>query len=700
MAATNKLWVNLRIGPYICGEWNYGGFPEWLKEVPDMVFRDFNDPFMAAMATWMTFITKYLEPYFASNGGPIILVQVENEYGWLEAEYGLNGTKYAQWAIDFAHTLDVGVPWIMCAQNNIDNAINTCNGFYCDDWIEGHWAMFPNQPAFWTENWPGWFQNWGNPKQIRPPADIAFSVARFFARGGSLVNYYMWQGGTNFARWSGGPNIVTSYDYDAPLDEYGWPNNPKCSSLAQLHTVLHEIEDTLLLGELPKNQSLGPNQYLYLWQTDTQYAAFISNMDTENAFNLTFKGQEYIIPKWSLTIIAPNLVYNTADLVLEYKQHKPKPKQQPQLLGNFVSYREPVGLWNGTGVYNPTPLEQVTFTHDKTDYMWYVADVNATADNTYNITISNTQDYFYIYFDGNLAGINVGEVQVTAIEGIHQIQILVLTQGLVNWGSHMEQWTRGLMGSVTWNGVDITSNGWHMQAGLQGEAFRLFDADGKQVDWDTTEKDAIDTPLTWIKYTFDVDAVPDPNINFAVNLNSMGKGYAYLNGRGLGRYWSEPVSSYGCPQCDYAGPYSQHNCAFGCGLPAQRYYNVPVEWFQPTNNTLLLIEEIGGDPTQVALNQLGSSYECATSSEETGDMAFIQCDPGTYISTVEFASYGQPSGNCGAYYPDTCNALNSTEVVTSLCVGKSYCSPWASTEVFGDPCPGLNKWLSIAVICS
>jgi len=89
---------------------------------------------------------------FASNGGPIILAQVENEYGWLEKAYGLNGTIYANWSIAYAHTLDVGVPWNMCAQDNQPTAINTCNGFYCDQWLAQHFETFPDQPALWTES--------------------------------------------------------------------------------------------------------------------------------------------------------------------------------------------------------------------------------------------------------------------------------------------------------------------------------------------------------------------------------------------------------------------------------------------------------------------------------------------------------------------------------------------------------------------
>jgi hypothetical protein len=66
-----ELYVNLRIGPYVCAEWNYGGFPVWLKFEEDIVFRDYSPPFMNAMQSWMKYLVSYLKPYFASNGGPV-----------------------------------------------------------------------------------------------------------------------------------------------------------------------------------------------------------------------------------------------------------------------------------------------------------------------------------------------------------------------------------------------------------------------------------------------------------------------------------------------------------------------------------------------------------------------------------------------------------------------------------------------------
>ncbi|KAI3842230.1 hypothetical protein MKW98_026020 [Papaver atlanticum] len=96
-------------------------------------------------------------------------------------------------------------------------AINAFNGFYCD-------YFTPNKkykPKMWTENWTGWFTGFGAAVPRRPAGDVASSVAEFIQTGGSFMNYYIFHGGANFGRTAGGPFIATSYDYDAPVDEYG-----------------------------------------------------------------------------------------------------------------------------------------------------------------------------------------------------------------------------------------------------------------------------------------------------------------------------------------------------------------------------------------------------------------------------------------------------------------------------------------------
>ncbi|XP_028090165.1 beta-galactosidase-like [Camellia sinensis] len=237
------LYAILRIGPYVCAEWNYGGFPVWLHNIPGIAFRTNNEVYENEMKNFTTLIVDMVrdEGLFASKGGPIILAQIENEYGNVMWSYGNEGKSYINWCADLAQSFHIGVPWIMCQQSNPPQGmINTCNGWYCD-------GFHPSSgiPKMWTENWSGWYKGWGQKTPHRTAEDLAFAVARFFQYGGMLQNYYMYHGGTNFGRVSGGPYIATTYDYDAPLDEYGNLNQPKWGHLKQLHLLIRSMEDIL-----------------------------------------------------------------------------------------------------------------------------------------------------------------------------------------------------------------------------------------------------------------------------------------------------------------------------------------------------------------------------------------------------------------------------------------------------------------------
>ncbi|RWV83744.1 hypothetical protein GW17_00054613 [Ensete ventricosum] len=115
---------------------------------------------------------------------------------------------------------NIGVPWIMCQQYDApDNVVMRREIMWKRVEVAGggvRGAEIGERNKVHLV-----FQNFGTAKPHRPPEDIAFAVARFFQKGGSLQNYYMYHGGTNFGRTSGGPFITTSYDYDAPIDEYG-----------------------------------------------------------------------------------------------------------------------------------------------------------------------------------------------------------------------------------------------------------------------------------------------------------------------------------------------------------------------------------------------------------------------------------------------------------------------------------------------
>jgi beta-galactosidase len=119
------LYVHLRIGPYVCAEWNFGGFPVWLKYVPGVSFRTDNGPFKAEMQKFVEKIVSMMksEGLFEWQGGPIIMSQVENEFGPMESVGGSGAKPYANWAAKMAVGTNTGVPWVMCKQDDAPDPV-------------------------------------------------------------------------------------------------------------------------------------------------------------------------------------------------------------------------------------------------------------------------------------------------------------------------------------------------------------------------------------------------------------------------------------------------------------------------------------------------------------------------------------------------------------------------------------------------
>jgi len=287
--------------------------------------------------------------------------------------------------------------------------------------------------------------------------------------------------------------------------------------------------------------------------------------------------------------------------------------------------------------------------------------------------------------------------------GDNLIQLLVLTQGLINYGTFFETYTRGLMGTVKLNGVDITSGGWTHQVGLQGEAYQLYQQSGQgKVTWNTNY--AKDKPLTWYKTNFDIPAdVYSSGAPLALDLSSTSKGFVWVNGYNLGRYYPIAIADGNCQQCDYRGSFNPDKCREGCGMPSQNWYHVPREYVNQTNNLLVLLEEIGGDPAAgVTLVQRELNIVCADIGEDypADDLkAQLICGDGQVIKKIDFASFGTPSGICRQYKQSSCHASNSSSVVSNLCSNKNSCSVPVSLNTFGDPCPNQSKRLAVQVQC-
>ncbi|PIA47491.1 hypothetical protein AQUCO_01400261v1 [Aquilegia coerulea] len=735
----------LRIGPFVAAEWNFGGVPVWLHYVPGTVFRTDNEPFK----NFTTYIVNMMkrEKFFASQGGPIILAQIENEYGDIERIYGDGGKPYAMWAAKMAVAQDIGVPWIMCQQYDApDPVINTCNSFYCDQFTPNS----PNKPKFWTENWPGWFKTFGSRDPHRPPEDVAFAVARFFQKGGSLNNYYMYHGGTNFGRTSGGPFITTSYDYDAPIDEYGIARLPKWGHLKQLHEAIKLCEHPMLHGE-PTLLSLGSLQEADVY-TDSSggCAAFISNMDEENEKTVYFQNVSYHLPPWSVSILpdCKNVAFNTAkvghqtsimEMVPEYLQASMTSPDKESKAPKWGVYVEKAGIWGEADFVKNGFVDHINTTKDTTDYLWYTTSfyVNENEEilsnrNQATLVISSKGHALHAFVNQKLQGSASGnglnstfdfESPILLKAGKNEISLLSMTVGLQNAGPFYE-WVGAGLTSVKVKGlkngtVDLSSNAWTYKIGLEGEHLKIYQANGlNSVKWQSTSEPPKNQPLTWYKAVVDPPSGDEP---VGLDMIEMGKGLAWLNGEEIGRYWPRRSSLHEeCPsECNYRGKFMPNKCSTGCGEPTQRWYHVPRSWFKPSGNILVIFEEKGGDPTKIKFSRRRTTSVCAHVSEDYPSFDLeswpkytastkkniatlhLKCPEGTLISTIKFASFGTPTGKCGSYSKGDCHDPKSIAMVEKVCLNKKGCDIALSKDNFNmGLCPGLMKKLDVEAVCS
>ncbi|KAI9194696.1 hypothetical protein LWI28_008308 [Acer negundo] len=765
------LYLHLRIGPYVCAEWNFGGFPVWLRDIPGIEFRTDNAPFKEEMQRFVKKIVDLMreEMLFSWQGGPIIMLQIENEYGNMESTYGQRGKEYVKWAARMALELDAGVPWVMCKQTDApDPIIDACNGYYCD----GYKPNSYNKPTLWTENWDGWYTTWGGRLPHRPAEDLAFAVARFFQRGGSFMNYYMYFGGTNFGRTSGGPFYITSYDYDAPIDEYGLLSEPKWGHLKDLHAAIKLCEPALVAADSPQYIRLGPNQEAHVYRVNvlseglnsSQYgsqsscSAFLANIDEHRAASVSFFGQSYILPPWSVSILPDcrNTVFNTAKVgaqtsiktvdfalplspKLSVAQQSMIDSKVSSISKSWMTVKEPIGIWGENNFTVQGILEHLNVTKDHTDYLWHMTriyvsenDISFWEENnvTPAIMIDSMRDVLRVFINGQLTGSVSGRwvkvVQpVKFVPGDNDLVLLSQTVGLQNYGAFLEKDGAGFRGQIKLTGfkngdVDLSKLSWTYQVGLKGEFQKIYDIEENiKAEWTDLMPDVIPSTFTWYKTYFDAPDGLDP---VALDLGSMGKGQAWVNGHHIGRYWTKVAPKEGCQTCDYRGAYHSDKCTTNCGKPTQIWYHVPRAWLQASNNLLVIFEETGGNPFEISVKIRSTQSVCAQISEShypplwklshsdfvggkisVDDMApemQLRCEDGYIISSIEFASYGTPQGSCQAFSRGKCHAPNSLSVVSKTCVGRNSCSTGISNAIFGvDPCRGIVKTLAVEARC-
>ncbi|ONL96145.1 Beta-galactosidase [Zea mays] len=465
---------------------------------------------------------------YASQGGPIILSQIENEYGNIDSAYGAPGKAYMRWAAGMAVSLDTGVPWVMCQQADApDPLINTCNGFYCDQFTPNSAA----KPKMWTENWSGWFLSFGGAVPYRPVEDLAFAVARFYQRGGTFQNYYMYHGGTNLDRSSGGPFIATSYDYDAPIDEYGLVRQPKWGHLRDVHKAIKLCEPALIATD-PSYTSLGPNVEAAVYKVGSVCAAFLANIDGQSDKTVTFNGKMYRLPAWSVSILpdCKNVVLNTAQINSQTTGSEMRYLESSNVAsdGSFVtpelavsdwSYAiEPVGITKDNALTKAGLMEQINTTADASDFLWYSTSITVKGDEPYlngsqsNLAVNSLGHVLQVYINGKIAGSAQGSASssliswqkpIELVPGKNKIDLLSATVGLSNYGAFFDLVGAGITGPVKLSGLngalDLSSAEWTYQIGLRGEDLHLYDPSEASPEWVSANAYPINHPLIWYK---------------------------------------------------------------------------------------------------------------------------------------------------------------------------------------------------------
>lgn len=242
LAQKNGMYVIVRPGPYVCAEWEMGGLPWWLLKKKDIKLREQDPYFMERVKRFENQVGQQLAGLTIQNGGPIIMVQVENEYG----SYGKN-KPYVSEIRDCLRSVGFDkVALFQCdwssnfTDNGLDDLVWTMNfgtGANIDDQFKKLKSLRPDAPLMCSEFWSGWFDKWGGKHETRSSKDMVAGMKEMLDKNISF-SLYMTHGGTSFGHWAGAnsPGFapdVTSYDYDAPINEYGQAT-PKYDELREM----------------------------------------------------------------------------------------------------------------------------------------------------------------------------------------------------------------------------------------------------------------------------------------------------------------------------------------------------------------------------------------------------------------------------------------------------------------------------------
>ncbi|MCX6287530.1 MAG: beta-galactosidase [Bacteroidetes bacterium] len=296
LAQQEGLWVIIRPSPYACAEWEFGGYPWWLLREKGLKVRSQDPRFMKMSRKYFTALAKQLAPLQVTQGGPIIMVQIENEYGSYDKDkeylgkyrdiYREVGFDVDLYTCDGPSQMPAGcLPGVLPAVNGLDNVkevkdiINKCNNNH--------------GPYFIAEWYPAWFDSWGLNHHVVPYQDFIQTYDSVLAAGLS-INIYMAHGGTTRWFWNGAnmsrkdPYMpqTSSYDYDAPIDEAG---NATPKFMAMREVIMKHLPKDVVLPAVPeKKKSIAIPEFRL-----TQSSPLFENLPTPIAVSTPLSFEDF-----------------------------------------------------------------------------------------------------------------------------------------------------------------------------------------------------------------------------------------------------------------------------------------------------------------------------------------------------------------------------------------------------------------------
>ncbi|GAB0088674.1 Beta-galactosidase [Sergentomyia squamirostris] len=486
LAQQEDLLVILRPGPYICAERDMGGFPYWLlTKYPHIQLRTYDSDYKAEVAKWYGVLMPKIQPYLYGNGGPIIMVQVENEYGSFRA----CDHKYMAWLRDETEkyvgdkavlfTTD-GPAYLSCG--SIEGVFATID-FGPSKNIDSYWSNLrrhqPKGPLVNSEYYPGWLTHWQESMQ-RVDTERVVKTLEDILRDQASVNIYMFFGGTNFGFTAGANDggiggfqaDVTSYDYDAPMDEAG-DATPK----------LLAIRDTI-----SKFQAL-PNLTIPVPAPKLNY------------------GKVYLTPRFSL-------------LSRHVRQQICRPAVKSKTPVSFEEIDQNSGL----------VIYEILLPGMKRDPS--------------ALTIEKLRDRAIVYIDRQMVGILSRENKIDTLSinwanwPGEKLEIVVESQGRINYNVAND--FKGILGSVSLD-FNVLFN-WTVTGCPLDNIEEIQELTKKMSNFYRDQMDRVDPPKCTVRngpvfFRAEFNLAQEQVMDTYLDTTGWGKGVAFVNGYNLGRYW-------------------------------------------------------------------------------------------------------------------------------------------------------------------